>query len=234
MSFISGLRGYLHLAGSSQAPKHSEYEICIAGMTKFLAVKNAEVIDSSVLRVVDEKKPVFVIVQYVEGNGIWRFVAHAKNKKSGNVGAEQVLSSDIGAMLKTQIEYHKPQYIKMRIGDESYVAGSAVEMIGKINMISFDDVLAFCSEETAWENLRGRSYLAERERQKELSSQEHNRRLAGELQKAQEELERCHQKRDIKISGLMGELDEVEDNLKDRDKKLTNIPSFIRRMFSAE
>ncbi len=219
-----GLRGYVHLAGSSQAPKNSEYEMCMAGVSAFLAVKNAEIFDGSILRVIDEEKPVYVIDFSVHDSELWKLDAHLtmKGKGSGNFDAKPLLSSEAGAMIFSQVEHHKPQFVKIRICDEEYVAGDTSSMSGTLKIISFEDILDFCSGELLWEGLKGRSYLQEKKQRKELSSQEKNRELAEDVALKQEYINTLEQ---LKASS--------ENDYDKLSKMFVKVPYFVRKFFSA-
>lgn len=215
------LRGYFHQAGSEEAPKNSEYEICMAGVNSFSAVKNARIFDGSVLQVIDETKPVYVIAFSVHMNDLWKLDRHLDVKKSGNFEAKAVKSSDLGAMLSSQIEYHKPQYMKLRIGDEEFYAGDTCEIPGQKNHISFDDILDFASGEIKWKDLKGRSYLVETKMRKEKSSQELNREFAE----------------DIAVKGrYITALEDVNrqlgESLNAANEKVSKLTFFIRKIFS--
>ena len=162
---------YLHPAGKEPAPQHSEYELDLLGsilkIGKIMAVANAKVLNGNFLQVVDEKKPVFLVISSQTVNKkIWKFDNHLTATISKKVRARSMLTSDVGAILiqkESNIIGYGPGNLLccgVRIGNEGYFAGNPYKSDleeGGVNMISFEDLLLFVSGETSWSDLKERS-----------------------------------------------------------------------------
>lgn len=231
------VKGYFHPVGTRQTPDHSEYEVNMSGIHKIMVVKNGELIDDHFVQVIDEKKPVYLVISSIGEEQIWKFTSHLSERKQnpGAFNAESFLTSDIGAVLVQKIGPHCDGYIKIRIGDEAYYAGDVHGVWSNMNRISYEDLLAFVAEEIPWSGLKGRSYLYGKKKEKELSSQRKNAEFARELKK----VERVMQNFEKGLVSSGEELISIKEKLISANEELTStkedlgrIPKFIKKAYS--
>lgn len=151
-------------------------------------------------------------------------------KKKGNVKAIPVRTTDLGVMLfQKAIKGHYPEALfSIRVGNEEYFACNLPFAIPDgSSVISLDDLMDFISGETAWENLKGRSYLHERKLAKEKSAQEKCAEMSAKLMKRGIQIIEAKQEGWAKQEKLEKEIQNVND-------KLRKVPLWIRKIFSAE
>ena len=199
-SVISGkIRSYLHLVGSPQAPKNSEYEVEMSGVREILYTFNASV-KGQFIQVVNESKPVFIVISSIFKNQIWKIDFHCREeKKSGKCDFVPILSTDIGAMIVNEIDAHSNGFIEIRRDSESYLAHTKPKNFiseSDKRIISFEDLLSFASGTIEWGALKGRSYLLKAKLKKEVSAEEKIISLKSELEEKEKEIKQKQEKLD--------------------------------------
>lgn len=194
---MCGPAAFLHLIGQRQSPNHSEYEIEMSGIERILISQNADLINGSILRVIDEKKPVFIVADSIWKQVVWKLDDHLEElgkKNKGMVSTTAVLSSDLGVIISIENPRSTEKTFSIRIDSEEYFIENAFSTSDKANIISINDFIEFVSGEIVWENLKGRSYIFKKSLAKEKSSEEKNAEFAEQIKFLEKKLASVEEK----------------------------------------